>query len=217
MANDVFSVALHCKSCAATGSTARKREKYLKLFPAAEPTAFLAIDLLRPLPRSKREQQCVLVITDRRISLFRSVLLRTTTVIDVASTFLDPQVYNYKAPVHVLTDNERQFSAKLSDAVCVLLRVKHAPTTACHPQKNGHIERFEKAIAQLLHHDLEDNQRDLYIYLHYLMSAHSFQVFRSAETALFDLAFTRLPSELLMTEATSQGTDTAAEETVRPL
>ena len=56
-----------------------KNQKDLKLFPAAGPLEFVAMDLLRPLLKTAHGNQHVLVITDRFSKLTRSIQLRTTT------------------------------------------------------------------------------------------------------------------------------------------
>ncbi|CDF32918.1 unnamed protein product [Chondrus crispus] len=200
MASDAFSTVRNCTSCAATRGTLVKNQKDLKLFPAAGPLQFVAMDLLGPLPKTAHGNQHVLVITDRFSKLTRSIPLRTTTASVVANAFLDNWVYVYGAPRYVLTDNGPQFAAKFFDAVCALLGVRHYLTTAYHPQSNGQTERFNRTLVQRLRHYVEEHQRDWDDYLQPLTFAYNTQVHRSTETTPFDLVLTRPPSGLILPE-----------------
>ncbi|CDF39905.1 unnamed protein product [Chondrus crispus] len=79
MANDAFSTVRNCASCAAPRGTLVRHQKDLKLFPAAGPLDFVAMDLLGPLPKTAHGNRHVLVMTDRFTKLTRSIPLRTTT------------------------------------------------------------------------------------------------------------------------------------------
>ena len=75
MAAEIYETVKECHSCAAVRGILTKHQKYLKLFPAAGPLQFVAIDLLGPLPKSKKGNTVVLVITDRFSKICRAVPL----------------------------------------------------------------------------------------------------------------------------------------------
>jgi len=60
----------------------------MRLFPATEPFAALAIELLGPLPRTSEEYEYILVICNRFTDVTRAVPLRVITALDVLSAFL---------------------------------------------------------------------------------------------------------------------------------
>ena len=93
MASDAFSTRRNCTSSAATRGTLVRNQKDLKLFPAARPLEFVAMDLLGPLLKTAHGNQTALVITDRFSKLRRSIPLRTTTASVVANGVLDNWVY----------------------------------------------------------------------------------------------------------------------------
>ena len=166
----------------------------MKLFPATGPREFLAMDLLGPLPRSHQGNEYALVITDRFTKLCRSVTLRNTKAVTVATVFLDLRVYAYGAPSYVLTDNGPQFAAKLFEAVCTMIGIKHVLTTAYHPQTNGQVERFNKTLAARLRHYVAEHQKDWDEFVQPLTYANNMQVHRSTGTTPFDLVLSRHPS-----------------------
>ena len=203
MANDVFSVSRDCRSCAAARGTRYKVQKHMKLFPATGPLEFLAMDLLGPLPRTHQGNEYVLVITDRFTKLCRSVPLRNTKAVAIATVFLDLWVYAYGAPSYVLTDNGPQFAAKFFEAVCAMIGIKHVFTTAYHPQTNGQVERFNKTLAARLRHYVAEHQKDWDEFVQPLTYAYNMQVHRSTGTTPFDLVLSRHPKGIL-TESVGQ-------------
>ena len=89
MANDAFGIVRNCASCAATQGTLVRYQKDLKLFPAAGPLDFVAMDLLGPLTKMGHGNRPVLVMNDRFTKLTGSIPLPTTTASVVANAFLD--------------------------------------------------------------------------------------------------------------------------------
>lgn len=63
--NDVHLVVKEFNSCAKTRGTLIKYQSPMKLFPATDPLEFASMDILGPLPKSKKGNQYVIVITDR--------------------------------------------------------------------------------------------------------------------------------------------------------
>ena len=198
MAKDVFSHVRNCASCAATRGTQVRHQKDLKLFPAAGPLDFVAMDLLGPLPKTAHGNRHVLVMTDRSTKLTRSIPLRTPTTSVVDNAFLDNSVYVYGAPRGVLTDNGPQVAAKFFDAVCALLGVRHYLTTAYNPQTNGQTERFNRTLVQRLRHYVEVHKWDWEEYIQPLTFAYNTKFYRSTETTPFDLVLMRPPSGLAL-------------------
>ena len=132
----------------------------MRLFSTTCPLEFLAMDLLGPLRRTHQGNEYVLVITDRCTKLCRSVPLRNTKAVTVATVFLYLWAYAYGVPSYVLTDNGPQFAAKFFEAVCTMIGIKHVFTTAYHPQTNGQVERFNKTIAARLRLYVAEHQKD---------------------------------------------------------
>jgi hypothetical protein len=77
MVADVYQYVKQCHECTKENSDLFKRHKALRLFPAAGPLDFVAIDLLGPLTRTKAGHQYLLAISDRFSKLVRTIPLRT--------------------------------------------------------------------------------------------------------------------------------------------
>ena len=88
-ANDAFSTVQNCASRTGTRGTLVRHQKDLKLFPAAGPLDFAAMDLLGPLPNTTHGNRHLLVMTVQFTKLTRNISLRTTTASVVANAFPD--------------------------------------------------------------------------------------------------------------------------------
>ena len=212
MANDAYATVKSCRSCNKNRGTAAKHQKLLKLFPASGPLEFVAMDLLGPLPKTKRGNTFVLVITDRYSKLTRAIPLKATKATDIAMAFLDTWVYVYGAPKFLLTDNGPQFVAKFFETICSMLGVRHFTTTAYHPQTNGQAERFNRTIVQRLRHYVAEHQTDWDLYIQPLTYAYNMQVHRTTGTTPFDLILSRHPPNIISGDVSTAVPDDLPDE-----
>ena len=117
-------------------------QKDYKLFLAAGPLDFVAIDLLGPLPKTAYGSRRVRVMAEKFKKLTRSIPFVITNALVVANTFRDNWVYVYCAPRYVLTDKRPQvLRRRVRPPFCVgvnsIWEVRHYRTTAYHCQTNG--------------------------------------------------------------------------------
>ncbi|GAB0491039.1 hypothetical protein MMPV_005598 [Pyropia vietnamensis] len=84
----------------------RRVTSTMRLFPATEPFAAVAVDLLGPLPRTPEGYEYLLVMCDRFTKLTRVSPLKDTTALDVFASVLYQGVMgmlgvetNYATPV----------------------------------------------------------------------------------------------------------------------
>jgi len=95
----------------------------MRLFPATDPFAALAIDVLGPLPRSPAGYEYILVICDRFTKVTRAVPLKDISVVDVLCAFLNTWVASYGIPDSILSDNGPQLAAVLWQGVLKALGI----------------------------------------------------------------------------------------------
>ena len=211
MASDVYNTVKECSSCASVRGTLFKHQKYLKLFPAAGPLEFIAIDILGPLPKTRKGNQVVLVITDRFSKICRAIPLPNQKAVTLAEAFLNNWIYPYGAPLYLLTDNGSNLAAKFFEAVCYFLGVKHLFTTAYHPQTNGQVERYNKTLVGRLAHYVEEHQRDWDEFVQPCTYAYNMQVHRTTGTTPFDLVLTRHPPNIIVRDIPAAGSYSVTE------
>jgi len=201
---DVYATVRGCDTCARDRVQVNKHTNPLKLFPAVKPLEEVAIDLLGPLPKSRKGKLYILVIADRYSKLCRLVALASIKAHSVARAFCESWVFVYGAPRTILSDNGPQFKAKAFLETCRILGIKSLTTTTYHPQTNGQVERFNRTLASMLRHYVANDQKDWDDYLPTLAYAYNRCVHRTTNTTPFDLTLTRAPpilgAELLENE-----------------
>jgi len=133
LAADVFGWVAACPTCAKNCHMGTQSTAPMRLFPATEPFAALAIDLLCPLPRTPEGYEYILATCDRFTKVTRAVPLKEISALDVLSAFLDTWVASYGSPDSVLSDNGPQFAAVLLQRVLKALGIDTNYATPSHP------------------------------------------------------------------------------------
>ena len=198
MAADVATTVRECSACAKNRLRLIRNTSPMLLFPATNPLESVAIDILGPLPKSKRGFRFILVIADRFTKLTQVVPLRKITAYDVAVAFVEHWVFKYGPPKTLLSDNGSQFVAHFFQRVCRILGTNNAYTTTYHPQTNGQVERFNRSLLAMLRCYVEDNPEDWCLMVHVLTFAYNMSVHRSTGTTPFELVLTRYPPEFTL-------------------
>jgi len=179
LAVDVLGWVAACNTCAKNRLMGTQSTAPMRLFPATEPFAALAIDLLGPLPRTLEEHEYILVICDRFTKVTRAVPLKDISSLDVVSAFLKTGVASYGIPDSVLSDNGPQFAAVLWQGVLKALGIDTNYATPYHPQTNGHGERVNTNLVIQLRHYVSDHVVTLSRYFSLVVSAYNSQVHSS--------------------------------------
>ena len=200
MMDDVIQTSTDCRPCAEARGTRFKTQKPMKLFPAGKPLDFIAMDLLGPFPTTETGSTNILVITDRFSKLAQVTPLSSTTASAVANAFVENWVIPYGMPSFLLTDNGPQFVAKLFEAVCLMLGLKHVTTTAYHPQTNGQTERYNQTLAIRLRIFTDQHNKDWDRLIQPLTYAYNSQVHRTTNETPFSLVLTRQPPDIIVEE-----------------
>jgi hypothetical protein len=146
MVSDVDKVVAKCEQCLKERLALRRPHGNLPSLPAQEPLDYVAIDILGPLPKTKKGNQYLLFIADRFSKLDRTVPLTRITASVVAWDFMEQWVYLYGPPRHPLSDNGHHFTSGFFKTCRKAMGVQHIFTSAYHPQANGQVERFNRTI-----------------------------------------------------------------------
>ena len=150
----------------------------------------VAIDILGPLPKSKRGRKYLLVITDRFTKLTQVVALRSVSAYVVTVAFCEFWVFRYGVRKTLLSDNGPQFSSRFFQSVCDMLRVTNLFTSVSSPNEwaDGTLQ-----LDYLCHaaNYVDEHQNDWDKYATPLTYAYNCLVHRSTRTTPFDLVLTR--------------------------
>jgi len=137
------------------------------------------MDLLGPLPTSKGGHKHVLVICDLFTKLTRAIPLREATALTVASAFIDTWVAAYGIPDSVLTENGPQIASVYYQGILGLLGKASNYTSPYHPQTNGQVERYNRALVRQLRCYVAEHQAEWDSHLSLLTTAYNTQVHSS--------------------------------------
>jgi hypothetical protein len=149
-----------CAQCSQNRVQEQRKVIIMNLIPANEPLAFVAIDILGPLPKTVHGNRFLLVISYRFSKLTRTIPMRTTTASAVAEAFFTHWFFAYGPPKFLLSDNGTRFSAKFFVEVCRELGIAKVFTTAHIPQTKGQVERFNRTILYDLRTYAANSQTD---------------------------------------------------------
>ena len=103
------------------------------------------IDLIGPMPSSHGFNYCV-TMRDRFTRWSEAKPIVEATAQQVAIAFISAWVAPFGIPEKITTDLGRQFESNLFSELTRLLGITHLKTTPYHPQANGMIERWHRAL-----------------------------------------------------------------------
>lgn len=149
---DVYGWVASCATCAKNRLTESRKTSTMRLFPATEPFASLALDLLGPLSRTPERYDCLRVMCNRFKKLTEVAPFKDTTAMDIVSQVLHVWIASYGIPDSILLDKGPQFSSILYQGVMNMLGVVTNYATFYHSKTNGQVERFNKTLVRQLRH-----------------------------------------------------------------
>lgn len=103
------------------------------------------IDLIGPLPPSAEYRYCFTAV-DRFTRWPEVKPLRDITAESVAQAFVETWISRFGCPQTVTTDQGRQFTSRLFNAITDLCGARLNHTTAYHPAANGMVERLHRTL-----------------------------------------------------------------------
>ncbi len=152
--DDVRKYVQSCQKCNKSGGTK---------VPLCEPELIverfekLAIDIVGPLPKSKRHFRFILTCMDMATSFPFAVPLRTYTSEDTAEALLSI-ISVIGSPLTILSDQGSNFLSVTLSHLYKKLGVVRIKTSPYRPQSNGKLERFHSTLKCMLRKVIDANQ-----------------------------------------------------------
>lgn len=159
MKADVQKYCEHCDKCAARKPSRASNKAPLGRNLVGGPMEKVSMDILGPLITSERGNKYVLVMSDeftKWVEAFAIPNQETSTIVNV---FVDQFVCRFGVPLQVHTDQGRNFESALFKQMCDLFHIYKTHTTSFRPQANGHVERFNRTLLNMLSVFCNKNQR----------------------------------------------------------
>ena len=207
---DVEQWCRQCSACAQTKSPTTQARGPLNPSKVGFPMERMALDIVGPLPRTKRGNKYILVVADYFTRWVEAYGLPNTEASTVAKVLVNEWICRFGAPYAIHSDQGRNFESQLFAELCTLLGIHKTRTTPYHPQSDGLVERFNRTLRMLLTTHLDKLPEDTWDeHLPMLMLAYRSSVQETTGSTPFNLMFGRevqLPVELMLGKGPEPGT-----------
>ncbi|CAC5369855.1 unnamed protein product [Mytilus coruscus] len=156
------SITRYCKECdqCAARKSLKRNKAPLGQYLVGEPMERVAIDILGPLPLTKRQNRYVLVLCDCFSKWTEAYAIPDQESLTIARTIVNEFICRFGSPLQLHSDQGRSFEAKLFQDLCDLLKIDKTKSTSQHPQSNGSVERFNRTLLSMLTFYCQNDQRN---------------------------------------------------------
>ena len=128
------------------------------------------MDIIGPLPKSRRGHRYILVVCDYATRYQEAVATRYIDAASIAEELL--KIFaRVGVPEEILTDQETNFTSQLLTELYNMLHVQPIRTTPYNPQTDGLVERFNQTLKSMLRKTAEEG-KDWDVLLPYLLFAY---------------------------------------------
>lgn len=131
-------------------AVSQKSRAPLGTYNVGAPMERVAIDILGPLPKTKRGNKYCLVVTDCFTKWTEAYGIPDQESATVAKFLVNEFVCRFGTPLQIHTDQGSNFESRMFHQLCDLLCVDKTRTTSFHPQSNGCVERFNRTLIKML-------------------------------------------------------------------
>jgi hypothetical protein len=163
----------YCKRCEVCQAFVNKATVIGNLHPIPPlgPFEEWDIDLMGPLPITKRGHRFIVVATDYLTKFAEVRALKTSVKKKVARFVYERIVTRFGIPLEMVSDNGPQFTSNVWEDLMERLAIKHRFTTMYKPSTNGLVERTNKTLCSMLAKETETmaNASDWDLKIHHAM------------------------------------------------
>ena len=132
-----------CLKCITRKLPVRPHHAPMQTETAGKPLQRVSMDILGPLPETKRQNRYILVIGDYFTKWMEALPMSNMEAQTVARLFVNHFVTRFGSPEYLHTDQGRNFESTLVKEVCMILGIEKTRTTPYHPQS---VERFNRTL-----------------------------------------------------------------------
>ena len=146
---DVAEYCRRCPKCQRTAKGSQRKVPLIPLLVMEEPFERIAMDVVGPLPRSRRGHQYILVVCDYATRYPEAMALWKVDAGSVAYHLI--QLFaRVGIPKEILSDQGTNFMSQLLRELYNLLNIRPIRTSPYHPQTDGLVECFNKTLKSVL-------------------------------------------------------------------
>ena len=160
-------VAEYCRTCEVCQRSHPRKPARAEMIPmplVSKPFQRIAMDIIGPLPRTKRGNRFILTICDYATRYPEAIALPSTEATRVAQELM--VVFSRMGvPDEILTDQGTNFMSALLADIYQMLQINRIRTTPYHPQTDGLVERFNGTLKSMLRKFVSRTEKDWDDYL----------------------------------------------------
>ena len=190
MTKEVHRYCDRCLTCAKCKPRAKPRAP-LWSFTSGNPMQHIHIDIVAPLPRSRRGNRYILTVQcslTNRAEVFAMSNQRATTS---AKVLVRNWICRSGVPDSIHSYQGRNFESRTFSETCQLLSMNKTLSSAYHPEGNGQVENLHKTLRSMLKARVEDNPATWDEHLDFCMMAYRSSVHSSTGHTPFEFMFGR--------------------------
>ena len=137
-----------CEECQLHGGRGG-RAPLIPLPIIGEPFQRIAMDIIGPLPRTRRGNRFILVLSDYATRYPEAIPLKNITAKKVAEVLIEIFA-RHGIPGEILTDQGTNFTSLLLGELYKLIGVTALHTSPYHPQTDGLVKCFNRTLKGML-------------------------------------------------------------------
>lgn len=189
-----------CPECAKRKSPARPNRASLVPVRTGFPMERVALDIVGPLPITQHGNKYILVVSDYFTRWPEAYPLANQEAESIARVLVNEWICRFGVPMHIHSDQGRNFESKIFKKMYNLLGMAKTRTTPYHPQSDGLVERFNRTLIGMLSIRVAEDETSWDDHLPATMLAYRSSVQESTGYTPFHLMFgreIRLPIDLM--------------------
>jgi len=152
MTNDIQAFCKACVSCQLSKTSNTHKQKVPLQLPEIpdQPNFRIHSDLFGPLKSLEGDKKYIMTLTDSFSKMVELVALPDKSAPTIAKAFFERWICRYGAPLQFVSDQGREFTNSVLQALCDLMNIEKSRTSGYCPQSNGQAEVFNKEIRKYL-------------------------------------------------------------------
>lgn len=184
----------NCRVCAEANTYRHAAQAPLKPMPqTARPNQRVGMDLVGPLPATKRGNRWILTMEDFFTKSVVLVALPNALTETVAEALFSEWICLFSCPEELLSDRGANFLSSVMMDLNKLLLAKKLSTTPYHPQCNGLVERSNATVASILRKFCDENQLDWDVHIKPAQFSINTMPSEATKVSPFQMTYGRLP------------------------
>ncbi|XP_031099667.1 uncharacterized protein LOC116003866 [Ipomoea triloba] len=207
---DCESLVRACEPCQKFAKTPGRPATFYQPISTAIPFARWGVDIIGPFPILAARKKFVIVAIDYFSKWIEAEPLATITAQQCARFIWRNIIARFGVPVHLITDNGRQFESRYLQSFLATVGAKSIRSSVAYPQGNGQVENANRTILDGLKKKLFDAGRNWTDELPYVLWAYRTTPREATKETPFALVYgaeARLPVEAWIPTTRERGYD----------